>query len=859
MTKGTVLTPNERAADALRVPFMSLEQLATKRLSEAGHAVASVIDNHQAFLRAVITVTGSDDPRGEAPFWQGAVNEVLRAGTDLAALARAASPRARTVARLAQAFGQELDKQGLIPRPGAMTAAMVQGGKRHHVMVYGYPRLGVGELAFLDALADDGSALVLPYLDHPLFTENRQSANFLAERGWSIEYHPAPQAPGPAFTGGYLAGLPVPPSVCAGTYPTMEAEVRDTLAQIKGLIADGTPAAEIVLVARHDRQYGPLVLEIGQEYGLPIRAFFAVPLAETRMGIWLGLVMEAAGNGFAFETTARLLRHPFGRVLGSRLEPAVWDKARKLHPTGLPAWRKLDVDLSLLDWPERASRAQWLAIIRELIDRTELRRIAGQWARETLAFNVLLQDGLPILAAPGDGVISRHQVIEVMADILGLLTVPAEPGRGGIEFHTPLSLDGARQPHVFTLGLAEGVMPARIADDPALDFHERQQLVAQGFTIETAAEGARREALSLWSLLQVATTSHRLSSPALMGTTTLEPSPLLADIPPVDRPGIVASPEEARQIHLRRPGEWEDEILAQARQAYAIELRREGADPPDDYDGVIGQAVDHRQWAFSASQLLAFGQCAFKWMTGSLWRLSEPEEAEDGMSPLLKGNFYHRVLELALKPAIGQADTRAIALSHLEEAFAVAERELGTLLLPAWQNRRHEHLSALRRIIGSPSFITEGAQVLRCEDWFRGDWHGLRVQGRIDRLDRAPEGLVLIDYKTRSTRPAGAKDANGNAKVDIQLALYRGAAAPALFPDEPVADAYYFSLNKAAIIDRPTTSDDDVTAVIDRVKAAMTAGDFRVDPDNAETACQYCAFDPLCRRGPRLGRKERIG
>src|SRR4051812_11223349 len=80
---GTVITPNHRAADALGVPYESLERLAAKRLSDAGMVVASVVASHQALLRAVATVSGSGDARGDAQFWQGAVNEVLRAGTDL--------------------------------------------------------------------------------------------------------------------------------------------------------------------------------------------------------------------------------------------------------------------------------------------------------------------------------------------------------------------------------------------------------------------------------------------------------------------------------------------------------------------------------------------------------------------------------------------------------------------------------------------------------------------------------------------------------------------------------------------------------------------------------------------------------
>ena len=39
-------------------------------------------------------------------------------------------------------------------------------------------------------------------------------------------------------------------------------------------------------------------------------------------------------------------------------------------------------------------------------------------------------------------------------------------------------------------------------------------------------------------------------------------------------------------------------------------------------------------------------------------------------------------------------------------------------------------------------------------------------------------------------------DANGGLTLDLQLPLYVEAAAPVLFPGEPVAEAHYFSLKK---------------------------------------------------------------
>ena len=91
--------------------------------------------------------------------------------------------------------------------------------------------------------------------------------------------------------------------------------------------------------------------------------------------------------------------------------------------------------------------------------------------------------------------------------------------------HTPLSLYGASYRYVFTLGLTEGGFPPSVADDPALDFHERKSLRERGIRLELAAERARREQLSFWTLLQVPQERLVLSYPRLAGGREALPSP----------------------------------------------------------------------------------------------------------------------------------------------------------------------------------------------------------------------------------------------------------------------------------------------------------------------------------------------
>jgi RecB family exonuclease len=197
-----------------------------------------------------------------------------------------------------------------------------------------------------------------------------------------------------------------------------------------------------------------------------------------------------------------------------------------------------------------------------------------------------------------------------------------------------------------------------------------------------------------------------------------------------------------------------------------------------------------RQWSFSVSQLTDLGQCPFKWFARQLLALGAPAEAEAELSPSLKGQLYHKTAELVVA-AVREDPARSPADPELlRSQFLAAERAIGLPALPAWAQRREEHLQQLGRILAEPSFWPQEAHPVALEQSFSGQWQGLPVTGRVDRIDRGPQGLVLIDYKTGSTQPAGVQDSGGRAQLDLQLPLYQEVAAPQLFPQEAVGDAY---------------------------------------------------------------------
>ena len=238
------------------------------------------------------------------------------------------------------------------------------------------------------------------------------------------------------------------------------------------------------------------------------------------------------------------------------------------------AWQSLGVNLSLLDWQYEDTRANWVERMQDVLNKFNLRQGAGRWAREIVAY-YKFQEVLVDLSKPEEEVISLGEFAGDVMGSLALITVPAQPGRGGVELHTPVSLFGAKFQHVFVLGAVEGILPAPVQDDPVLDFYERKLLRQQGFEFEDAAQAARTEVISFYALLQTPTLSLTFSYPQMIGKEVTLPSPYLSRlklevVQPLPLPG--ASLEEARQIYLRRETLPDDDVLPQAVHAWNLTL-----------------------------------------------------------------------------------------------------------------------------------------------------------------------------------------------------------------------------------------------------------------------------------------------
>ena len=902
-----VVTRSALAARALGVPHRSLTDVARAELARKDLRFAAGITRRAALTEAVELAWGSSDAVGTARAVEATVRELLAAGAGVGGHVVDEHPRVQRLLELTAEYRERLAADGLIDPADAvwLTAENTDGGAR--MLVAGYAFINPGELNYLTARAQPGSWLVLPCaptpdsvtaVDQAAYSLNEQAAEALAERGWRVvrDAEPTTREAESATRPAEPATRPVP-VISGGRFASPDAEARHVLTLVKRLLVDGVMPGDIVLAATDVRTYGPVVSDVGREYGVPVRAAYSEALAATPYGHLVASLVRVAAAGLPYEDTARLLLNRLVEPLGVD----AWAAARRRLPRGATQWERYDPRAAQLAWPRRATRSQYLELLQVTLDGLGVSERLEEDARSA-RHHLMFFGTYPAPLAPEPTTLLDAFASEV-GEHLQMVMVSANPApegaAGSVDLVPAAALPGAAVPHVYVLGVAEGVMPRRLEPGAWLDYVEREAARAAGIAVLGAQDAAQQEALQFDGVLMAATKTltltyaesgergERLPSPyfAALG---LDPGTPVTTLRGTGKPP--ASIEELRR-ELVATGAADalpdDAVLAGARAALAIETRRESDSPPDAHDGVIGVPYPRHDATFSATSLLALSQCGFKWFAQRVLGLAEPEEADSDLSPLVRGNLYHLTLEEAFKAAKARgAMTKDAVLAAVPDAFAIAERA-EAMHTANWELHRGQHLATLQRVVRSDTFIPEDAEVQYSERSFGArhgspaDWRGFAVTGRIDRIDRRSGQLTLVDYKTSSSRPLGAKNDAGEAKVDLQLPIYLEAAVPALRAAGVLADdaepdaatglsaaAEYYSLTKARVIlaysQQPgsdgsgsaTYDQDALQRVADRAVAALDAGRYPVEPDTRYQACAYCAFDSVCRVGPRIERKR---
>ena len=540
--------------------------------------------------------------------------------------------------------------------------------------------------------------------------------------------------------------------------------------------------------------------------------------------------------------------------------------ARVARPAG--EWtEKFAAALDALGWPavrfmtsrERQTLAEW----RELLAAYEaLGCVAGE-EPASLALQRLSR-----LAGER---IFQPQSPETRVQVLGGLEA------GGLEFDA-----------VWVTGLHDGVSPGAAAPNPFLPLEVQTRVGIRDATAGLRAEfGARVIRRLLRSAPEVVVSHARRE-----GDVAQRPSPFVAHLPAV-------SPSALALAGGRPPHET---LLGQAVLETVDDTMAPAITGQDAVYGGAYRVKQHSDCPFRAFAQHRLG--AEEWHTPTL-----------GLSPMERGSLIHSALEAVWRryrtiqalrahvrieedpadgSAMGELDPefdKTVAES-VREAIRKLQKERPDLprTMPAFWDIEFQRLMALVSswMIEEARDLSRDFEVVVLEgkvlDGVTGVVEparfvigGLAFRGRVDRVDRLPDGrLVITDYKTGSMAPS-KRDWKGVRPAEPQLPLY--ATAGPWKPNEIAGIQFGVITPKGFAVDgwRDTDFMDGNSvrspvaawlevlsqwrAVLDRIGQEMREGYASVDPREGGDPCRNCPLPTLCRVGTldRPDLKEGLG
>lgn len=666
------------------------------------------------------------------------------------------------------------------------------------------------------------------------------------------------------------------------------AEAELVGAEVSALVESGVPCDEVAVLVGPQSTRHDLMVELLEGYGVPVARDRPMPLTRTRLGAGIAALARAAGPEGTAEDLLRWLRTP-GRlespepadrlelevrrrqVTGARGAARLWAGPPEI-PAALEAIAAAAATgpLALLEALGQEARGIWMAPhartapvfdARSAVDAgvvTELDAAVRDLRRLTRADPGLLPDAAGVLEA------------------LASMSVRERGTSGGVLLAGPLDIRARRFRAVFSTGLQDGELPRRPTPDPFLDDDDRRALArASGLALPLGEDALAGERYLFYAVCSRPTERLALSwrSSSEEGD-PLQASPFLQDVRGLFGPELWSG----RRRRLLAEVTWPLEDAPTRRELErALAAREHVAEP-----AALGAPVTQRVLAAlaareheSARGLETFAGCGVAWLIEAVLR---PQPIEPDPEPLWRGTLAHGVLEQVLsrlKERSGSARLTAEslpgALAVLDEVMAERGREPRYAGVP-----ERVVLRAVRadvtRYLREECATGPGLEPLLLEWSFGRSGEdpaaftlagGMRVSGRVDRVDGDGTRAVVRDYKHR-VAPPGARWGEDRK---LQAGLY-ALAVREILGLEPAAALYQplsaGDLRPRGIIrnDLPgryvpndVLDDEDFEAALDEVRGiadeaarSLRAGRVSACPARC-SARRACRYPTICRPG----------
>jgi superfamily I DNA/RNA helicase/RecB family exonuclease len=702
----------------------------------------------------------------------------------------------------------------------------------------------------------------------------------------------AARLPGPAwreFDG--AGGADGSVTVTVADSPSAEsAVIADALRRAH--LIDGVPWSQMAVIVRSPSAAAALPRAL-QVAGVPVGApALSGPIADQPAARALLTVLDAARRGLDGEQALALLSGPIGRMDPVSLRQLRRALRRAAGDPDRPAWALLVDALTgppphvppTLAGPVKRVRAVLAAATRSRRAHHDPRYTLWQaWERSGLQRRWLAaaERGGP------DGALADRNLAAVTAlfdiaedyvartaaasldgllDHVAALRLPPviDPGPPGetvavLSPHAALNRDWEM---VIIAGLQDGLWPNTtprggvlgtqrlldVLDGLGDDVSARAPLLAEERRLLIAAMGRARSRLLITAVDSDTGDEACLPSPFVAelarlagGSAEEPPRPVAA--PPVLSTAAVAGRLRAAVCAPAGDIDENERVCAAAQLARLAAAGVPGADPSH-WHGLGELSTAEPLWSgehtvtLSPSTLQTLTDCPLRWVA----------ERHGGAGPReltsTLGTLVHALVAESGKSEaqlVDELEKLWAALPFSASWYAANELDRHRTMIAAfaaWKAATRHELTEVGTEVALDGALTEPADGLP----------GVRVRGRIDRLERDAQGrLVVVDVKTAKT-PVSKDDAQRHA----QLGLYQLAVSAGLLPDgdQPGGGRLVYvgkpSSTGAAEREQTALGPDDTAGWHESVRAAAAVTAGPVFAARANTGCAHCPVRPSC-------------
>ncbi|MFZ2525050.1 MAG: PD-(D/E)XK nuclease family protein [Candidatus Ferrigenium altingense] len=236
--------------------------------------------------------------------------------------------------------------------------------------------------------------------------------------------------------------------------------------------------------------------------------------------------------------------------------------------------------------------------------------------------------------------------------------------------------------------------------------------------------------------------------------------------------------------------------------------------------------------------------CPYQFYARHILRLNELDEVQEGIEKRDYGERVHDILRRFHEryPLVSghPADELEAALRRIsEEVFADLLQQ--DFAARAWLARWFAALPAY--LEWQAENEAQGWRYAEAESDFDWELEGIRLRGRIDRLDVKEQEKRVLDYKTQSEQVLRNKLREPGE--DVQLACYAYA--------HEAADAAFVSIDNGKVKLVEPKHDVPLLAQLNAERLVQAMGDIRggagLPANGIDQACMHCEMRGLCRKG----------